>query len=303
MSATHARVAIGVDLGGTNIRAAVVTEQGEILDQNRLRTPVDDGQLALPSVLVEAITECVEPLLEKHDVIGLGMGCGGQFNPETGVMLGINTDHPAFVNVPLADMLRDRLSLPVYIDNDVKAAAYAELKIGAGSGYQHIICVAAGTFIGGALILDGKIVNGARGLAGHLGQMLDFQTGILIEDIAGGFPLGQRAIRAGLLNREQTTQDLFTMARAGHHEAQQFIAHAGRALGYALVGLAHFIQPEVILVGGTVGIQREYLDAINESLGERLMSNWQSIRAIPMQLGTEAGQIGAGLRVFDELNL
>lgn len=301
MSATHDKLTVGVDLGGTNIRAAIVTADGKILAQRQTQTPAQNGHLALPAVLVEAISACIQPLFDNDNIIGIGMGCGGQFNPQTGVMLGINTDHPAFVNVPFATMLQEKLSYPVYVDNDVKAAALAELRCGAGRGYQHIICVAVGTFIGGALVIDGRVVNGASGLAGHLGQIIDFQTGTYIEDIAGGVPLGKRAILQGILNPDQTTEDLFNEARDGSVEAQQFIASTGRSLGFALAGLAHFIQPEVILVGGSVGIQSEYLDAINSGLAEKLMSNWQSIRAIPMQLGTNAGQIGAGLRVFDEM--
>lgn len=300
MSANPARVAIGVDLGGTNIRAAVITPEGVITARNRIATPLRDGQLAPPLALVEAIADCVRPLLDTPGIVGIGVGSGGQFNPETGMMLGINTDHPDFINQPVAVMLAERLSHPVYIDNDVKAAAFAELRCGAGRGFRHIICAAVGTFVGGALILDGQVVNGANGLAGHLGQLVDYQTGMYLEDIAGGVPLSRRATAAGLLQPGQTTEDLFAQARAGHVEARHFIHETGLALGYALAGLAHFIQPDIILIGGSVGLQPEYLEAINAALQEKLLTNWQSIRALPMQLGTDAGQIGAGLRVFEE---
>lgn len=301
MFKTYGKLAIGVDLGGTNIRAGIVTVDGELLVQERIQTPSQDGHLAPPDILIDAIYKCVYPLLSQGDILGVGIGCGGQFNPHTGMMLGINTDHPLFVDIPFAKMLEEKLSCPVYVDNDVKAAAYAELKCGAGRNYQQIICVAVGTFIGGALIIDGQVVNGASGLTGHLGQIMDFREGTYIEDIAGGVPMGKRAIQQGLLTKSQTTEDIFRMARNGNNNAQQFINHTAESLGIALAGLAHFIQPEVILVGGSVGIQPEYLDAINQALTARLMSNWQSIRAIPMQLGTNAGQIGAGLRVFNEI--
>jgi glucokinase len=300
MSVNPARVAIGVDLGGTNIRAAVVTPAGVITARHRIATPLRDAQLAPPAALVAAIVDCVRPLLNTPGIAGIGVGSGGQFNPETGMMLGINTDHPDFVNQPIAAMLSERLSSPVYVDNDVKAAAFAELKCGAGRGFRHIICAAVGTFVGGALILDGRVVNGANGLAGHLGQLIDYQTGMYLEDLAGGVPLSRRAIAAGLLQPGQTTEDLFARARAGHAGSQQAIHDAGRALGYALAGVAHFVQPDVILIGGSVGLQPEYLAAINTALQEKLLTNWRSIRAIPMQLGTDAGQIGAGLRVFEE---
>jgi glucokinase len=301
MFAGHDKLAIGVDLGGTNIRAALVTRDGEILSRRHIATPTENGHLAPPGILVEAICECADPLRNQGNVIGVGVGSGGQFNPHTGVMLGVHTDHPEFINVPMAAMLADRLSSPVFVDNDVKAAAYAEVKCGGGQAYQQLICVAVGTFIGGALVVDGRLVHGSSGLAGHIGQLMDFQRGQYIEDIAGGVPMGKRAIQQGILAEDQTTEDLFHMARAGHRAALQFIQQTGKTLGIALAGLAHFIQPEVILVGGSVGVQPEYLDAVNSGLAENLMANWQSVRAVPMTLGTDAAQIGAALRVFDEL--
>ena len=301
MFAKHDKVAIGVDLGGTNIRAAVVTPNGEILSQKHSATPAEEGRLAPPDILIDAICDCVTPFINQENIVGVGIGSGGQFNPQTGMMLGVHTGHPEFINVPFVTMLEKKLSCPVFVDNDVKAAAYAELKYGAGCDYQHIICVAIGTFIGGALIIDGQVVNGGNGLAGHLGQLTDFKTGTYIEDVAGGVPMGKHAIQQGILTQNQTTEDLFQMARAGNNNAQKFIQTTGETLGVALAGLAHFIQPEVILVGGSVGIQPEYLDAINSGLAKTLMANWQSIKAIPMQLGTNAAQIGAGIRVFDEI--
>ena len=301
MSGNPDKLAVGVDLGGTNIRAGIITPDGDILAREHIPTPQQDGHLALPTTLIDAIAACVRPLLDRDNIIGVGIGSGGQFDPQTGVLHGINTQHPAFVNVSFGEPLRKKLGLPVFIDNDVRAAALAELKIGAGRGYQHVICVGVGTGIGGALIIDSKLVYGVSGLAGHIGQIVDLQTGTTIENIAGGVPLGKRAAEQGIISGEQTTEDLFIKARSGNNDAATFIASAARQLGYALAGLAHVVQPEVILMGGSVGLQPEYLAAVNVGLNNVLMEKWQTIRALPMQLGGDAGQIGGGLRVFDEL--
>ena len=295
------KLAIGIDLGGTNIRAAIVTREGHILAQEHRPTPASAGRLAPPAELVQAMADCAAPLLQQVDAIGVGVGSGGQFNPHTGVMLGVHTDDPAFVNVPMASMLQEKLALPVFIDNDVKAAALAELRCGAGRGFRHMICIAVGTFIGGAVVIDGRVVHGSKGLAGHVGQLLDYETGLFIEDVAGGIALSQQAIASGLLPSGQTTIDLFALAADGHAEASAFIQAAGYRLGTALAGLCHTLEPEAILVGGSVGLQPLYLDAINIGLSTHLMANWRSIQAVPMQLGTEAGQIGAALRAYEEL--
>lgn len=301
MSKKHDKLAIGVDLGGTNIRASVVSPNGEILLQEQILTPADHGCLAPPSDLLNAIYNCVHPLLTQENIIGIGIGSGGQFNPNTGVMLGIHTEDDRFVDIPFASHLQSRFSRPVFVDNDVKAAAFAELKYGSGQSYNHIVCVAVGTFIGGALILNGKLQHGSSGLAGHLGQLMDFNTGQYIENVAGGVAMSKQAIKLGILQPNETTKTLFTLARTGNTQAQEFIHRTGKSLGIALAGLAHFIQPDVFLVGGSVGIQSEYLAAINSGLNERLMNNWKSTRAIAMKLGTNASQVGAALRVFEEL--
>lgn len=290
--------ALGLDLGGTNIRAAIVTRSGQIIARQRLDTPYMDGHMALPAALVEAMDRCARPLLDAYPVAGVGAGCGGQFDPHSGIMRGIHTGHPGFVDYPFGAALAERFGLPAWIDNDVKMAALGELLTGAGRDYRHWIGVAVGTGIGGALVLDGKLWHGAGGLAGHLGQTPDPASGQYIEAIAGGVPLGRRAVAAGLLPEGAPTRALFAQARAGDTAAGAFIAEAGRALGRVLAGLAHAIEPEAILLGGTVGLQAEMLAAVQAGLIETLMPNWQHIPLVPMALGPDAAQIGAGLRVF-----
>lgn len=302
MCAQQSVKALGIDLGGTNIRAAIVDASGTILARRRIATPDEAGALAPPAQLVAAMRDCAAPLLVEYpDCVALGVGSGGQFNTATGMMRGINTGDPRFVDYPIGTELQAALGLPVCIDNDVKMAAYAELKLGAGRGLQHLICVAVGTGIGGALIVNGDLFQGASGLAGHLGQIPDAQSGTEIEALAGGVPLGRIAQAQGVLSTHETTEVLFAKARAGDAAAAQVIEHAGQALGRVLVGLAHALEPQRILLGGSVGIQPQYLAAINRVLEAQLMPAWRSIRALPMQLGTEAGQIGAGLRAIEEL--
>lgn len=294
-------LALGLDLGGTNIRAAIVAPDGTILTRRRIDTPtLPGGHLGLPDDLVSALVDCAAPLLAETGVLGAGLGSGGQFDPAGGVLRGINTGHPAFVDYPLAARLGERLGLPVWVDNDVKMAALGELCAGAGQGCRHLICVAVGTGIGGALILDGRLVHGHSGLAGHLGQTPDFTSGTFIEAIAGGMSIGQRAIAAGILPPQKKTSALFELARAGDSAAQTFIRDAGRQLGRVVAGLIHTFEPEAVLLGGTVGVQPEMVAAVNDSLAGTLMLNWRHITARPMALGPEAAQIGAAMRVFIE---
>lgn len=294
---------IGVDLGGTNVRAGVVSSEGEIVARQRIATPNEDGMFGPPERLIDAIAECIAPLLAAYpECRAIGVGSGGQFNPATGNCLGTNTRDARFVGFPMAQRLRDRLGLRVFIDNDVKMAAYGEMRKGGGRAFADWLFVAVGTGVGGAVVLQGNLYHGRSGLAGHLGLFPDPQTGAHIESIAGGVPLGNAARERGIIEPDETTEDLFRRARRGELQAAECIRGAGECLGRVLAGLVHTLDPECIVAGGSVGIQPEYLAAINAALEATLMPAWRSVRAVPAQLGTDAGLIGAGLCALDEIS-
>jgi glucokinase len=294
--------AIGVDVGGTNIRAAVIRDDGTILARNHAPTPGAEGEFPDPEALAAAISACAAPLRAAHPQCKVvGIGSGGQLNPHTGHFRGINTGDPRYINYPFGERLTHLLGVPVCVDNDVKMAALAELRLGAGRGLTHVLCVAVGTGIGGALIVDGRLFHGRGGLAGHLGQFPDATTGVQIESLAGGVPLGRIARERKLIAEHETTQVLFQHARAGDLAASALIREAATALGRVLVGLTHALEPEAILMGGSLGVQPEYIEAINAALDACLMPAWRDVRARSMALGTDAGQIGAALCALERL--
>lgn len=297
------KLALGIDIGGTNIRAALVTRNGDIIHEAHRPTPHNpDGDLPAPDTLTAAVVDCAAPLLADVEVLGVGVGSGGQFNPMAGAFRGINTNRPEYVGYPFRDELAAGLNgLPVFVDNDVKMAAYGELTHGAGQAYQHLLAIAVGTGIGGAVILNRTLFHGRSGLAGHIGQLPHPDTGEMIERVAGGVWLGRRAIAAGLLSKDETTADLFAHARHGNRDATQFITDAATVFGRVLAGFVHTLEPEAILMGGSVGIQPEYLAAVNDGLQSVLLPAWQNIHAHPMQLGERAGRIGAASFVYDAL--
>lgn len=292
--------ALGLDLGGTNIRAAIVTLEGQIVARAYAPTPYTSGQLAIPAAWVETIAHLAAPLLAAFPVVGIGLGAGGQYNPTQGLLRGIMTGDPRFVDYPIASRLTESLRMPVYVDNDVKMAALAELHYGAGRGMRHLICVGVGTGIGGALILDGKLYHGSSGLAGHIGQMLSFESGHWLEAIGSGEALRWEAEADGIIQEGETGETLFLLVRAHNAGARALVREAAAQVGRALAGLAHVIEPEGLLIGGTVGVQPEFLEALNSGLRAALMPNWRHITAQAMLLGPDAGQIGAAARVFSE---
>lgn len=293
-SDANAHLALGIDIGGTNIRAALVTPHGNIIDRAHRPTPHNaDGDLPAPDELTRAVVDCAAPLLASATVLAVGVGSGGQFDPSAGVFRGTNTHRADYIGYPLRDRLAAVWGLPVFVDNDVKMAAYGELIHGAGRGIAHMLVVAVGTGIGGAVIIDGALYHGRSGLAGHLGQIPHAPNGETVEHIAGGVWMGRRAVAAGLLSADETTADLFAHARNGNAHAAQFIAESAAVLGRALAGLVHTFEPQRVLLGGSVGVQPEYHAATDTALRAHLMPAWADVPLTPATLGPDAGLIGA----------
>ena len=163
MALTQA-LTIGIDIGGTKVAAGVVDPEANILDRVRRDTPTTD-----PKETEDAIAEIVHDLESRHDVIAVGIGAAGFVDGTRSSVL--FAPHLAWRHEPLRDAVERRLGLPVVVENDANAAAWAEWRFGAAQGESHVVMVNLGTGIGGALILDGAIMRGRFGIAGEFGHM------------------------------------------------------------------------------------------------------------------------------------
>ena len=149
------KLTIGVDLGGTNTRAGLVTSEGEIIGRGRRLTPVADGS----SAVVRAIAECVREAAADggaslEDVDGIGVGSPGPLDPYEGVIISPE-NMPCMHGVPLRDLLETELSQTVRVENDANMAAFGEQWLGAGRNVGHFLCVTLGTGVGGGWVSDG----------------------------------------------------------------------------------------------------------------------------------------------------
>src|SRR4051795_11502742 len=158
--------AVGVDIGGTKVLAGTVDASGRVADEVRLLTPHRSKD---PRVVEDTIVEAVETLRGRNEVPVVGVGAAG-FVDEKGSRV-LFAPHLSWRDEPLRANLEARLEVPVLLDNDANATAWAELCFGAARGFRHVICVTLGTGIGGALVMDGAVFRGAHGMAGEFGHM------------------------------------------------------------------------------------------------------------------------------------
>ena len=296
---------IGVDLGGTKILAGVLDREGNIRRRLERPTPVSST-----GDLVGAVEETVTELLEGETIAALGFGIPGTIDQTRGRVV-MATNVP-LVEFDFRDWMHDRFGLPVGIDNDANAAAFAEWAIGAGRGTRHMIMLTLGTGIGGGLVLNGKPYRGAVGAAAELGHIVIEHDGPAcqgvctgrghLEVLASGTAAGKAARE--LLGPNATGPELVRQAEAGNGPAGEALAELGHRLGSGIGSLVNIFNPELVVIGGGFGAVGDLLlDPARERVQrEALQPARDLVRIVPAELGHEAGLVGAGLVAFEALD-
>lgn len=314
--------AVGIDVGGTKIAAGVVDSNGTIL--SRYYSRAHSGHP--PPLVVDGIEEgfqavLAESGLRKEEIAGVGVGCAGHVNSAAGLVL-TNSNLPDWENVPLRDLVSQRLGVPVTVDNDTKCAALAEYRYGAGRGSRHMCYVTFSTGYGMGLVIDGKLYRGAIGTAGEIGHTVIVPDGALctcgkhgcVMAYASGIALSRIAserVRAGeptiIRSRCGSAPDhvsgeiIAEAARMGDRLALDLIESAGRYFGMSLANIVEALNPEVIVIGGGLArmgplLLEPCLEAMNENIHPVLVG----VTRIEMaQLGEDAGLVGAATLLWE----
>ncbi|USQ81672.1 ROK family glucokinase [Ornithinimicrobium faecis] len=313
---TEQALTIGVDVGGTKVVAGLVDESGSVVAQTRRDTP---GRTTQPSVVEEVIVDAVAEMLAAATgpVLGVGLGAAGFVSADRRTV--VFAPHLAWRDEPIRDRLAQRLGLPVVLDNDAKAAAWAEFRFGAGRDESRLLLVTLGTGIGGALVIDGRVERGRHGLAGEFGHMQVVPEGERCECGNRGcweqYSSGRAMQREA---REMLEQDspyaaglaaycdgdparveghhVTQAARAGDVAALELMGDVGRWLGVGLANLAAALDPGRIVVGGGVSEAGDLLlEPAREMFGRRLTGRGHRPVApiLAAELGPLAGMIGA----------
>lgn len=303
---------IGVDVGGTKVAAAVVAEDGTVVDQTRRDTPAEDVSRTL-----QMIMDAVEELAGKHQVEAIGIGAAGWIDAERSTVL--FAPNIAWRNEPLRAELSDKFGLPVVVENDANVAAWAEYRFGAGRDVESMIMYTVGTGIGGAVIMEGRLIRGAHGIAAELGHLQAVPDGQVcgcgrrgcLEQYASGqalVRLGQAAVghapsTAPVLTEltggdpAKVTGPMITdAARRGEPASVAALADIGKWLGLACVDLVQALDPAVIVIGGGVIDAGELLlgpaeQAYVQGMAQRSQLPVAELRRA--QMGNTAGVVGA----------
>ncbi len=282
-----APAAIGVDIGGTHIRAARISASGEILDWASKPTPDD------PQLVTAHISELIKSLDQAH-VVCIGLGVPGRVDAKTERIL--SGGYVDLAGHSLADTLRKLLERPIFIDNDGNMALAAEHAIGVASGAENVVMFTIGTGIGGAVIADGTLLRG-RATAGQLGHLTVDLKGEpclcgrrgCIETTSSGTALA-RHLAAADLYPETTVQSLLEKAARGDTGSSDVLAWWASPMRAAIDTVVAAFDPELVVLGGGLGTAMH--QALTDFPAE---AQWYSCPVEPAQFGDHAGVIGAGL--------
>jgi len=303
---------IGVDVGGTKVAAGVVDEDGTVLAHVRRDTPSTD-----PEATEDTIAAVVEELGREHTVEAVGLGAAGFVDRTRSVML--FAPNLAWRNEPLREDVQRRIGLPVVVENDANAAAWAEFRFGAGRGSEHLVMITLGTGIGGGLILDGRLYRGGTGIGGEFGHMRvvpeghrcgcgnrgcweQYASGKALvreaRELAATSPLAAERLLelAGGRPEGITGPEVTQAAREGDQAALDCFAIVGGWLGEGIADLAAVLDPECFVVGGGVSDAGELLVSPAREAYERGLTGrgHRPLASVTLaRLGSRAGLVGA----------
>lgn len=305
---------VGVDVGGTTIKAGIVSTGGSILYQNKLPTLADKGPAAVVRQINEAVLDAVKQS-GRETVGAIGVGCPGVVDDE-----GIVKAPPNFVDwdeVPLKRELGLLFpGIPIGVENDANAAAIAESKFGAGVNYPNFLFVIWGTGVGGGLIMNHKIFRGPTGGAGEIGHISIDYNGPpcncgnvgCVEAYVGQRYLSQRSAEKLRKHPESRILQLVggdlskiepvyisQAAHEGDAVAREILVEAGELLGVALASVMNIMDLRISIIGGGISAAGDFvMQSVQDSVVRHVLKPLKSgIRVLPAKLGNNAGLLGA----------
>lgn len=302
---------IGVDIGGTKIAAALVDAEGNILRESRVATPAEN-----PDALIDAVVALVKELSVGEEILGVGVAAAGFIDAEQANI--IYAPNLSWRNEPFKAKLEAKIDVPVIIENDANAAGWAEFQFGAGRNFKHMIMLTIGTGVGGAVIVEGKMLRGGFGIGGELGHLRVVRDGRLcgcgqhgcLEQYGSGTAL-LRAARELAASDDPMGLGLKTLeARAGEltgKEVYQAILdrdpgalrvlnELGTWLGEAIGSYVAILDPEVVVIGGGVSAAGDLLlDSIKAAYLEHLPAKGfrPELQIKVAEFVNDAGVVGA----------
>jgi glucokinase len=312
------RQAIGIDLGGTKAAGLLLAEGGEVLAREQAQTPAHDTDAT-----IETVFQVATVLAGRGEPSAIGVGVAGMVDFAGGTLR--FAPNLPLVEVPLRDLVSERMGLPCLVDNDANVAAWGEFLYGAGRDAEDMLLVTVGTGIGGGIVSGGSLYRGAHGFAAEIGHVIVEPGGPLCgcgnrgcwEQVASGQALDRQARDAAVHHPDSLIAELaadlgrdeelggrivWEAARREDAMAVAIIEDVGRRLGQGIAGLVNVLDPEVVVVGGGVADIGDLLlgparRAFHEAV--EAVEHRPEVPILPAELGNRAGAIGAAALALD----
>jgi len=300
---------VGIDVGATNIKAGLIKNH-RIISRIILPTRDFSSQRQLINGLVYAIRDCLlkGASLKRQRILGIGLGLPGLINFKKGIVHYL-PNIKGWKNVPLRKIIQKRTGLPVFIDNDANLMSLAEARLGAAKGKNNVVGITLGTGVGAGIILNGKLYRGANFAAGEIGHLPINEEGPKCS--CGGAAcleryIGNRYIEGELrkiFKKNISLEKSSELAARGNLKATKIWETVAGHLGIALSGVVNLLNPEVIVIGGGVSAAGGIIfDNVRRIIRERAMlPQSMAVKIVRARLGNDAGMMGAGLLVEEEL--
>lgn len=302
------RFIVGIDLGGTNLKIALLDLKYRIRHKEVLNTQRFTKKEGLISAIIDSVDKILKDNnLSRKSLLGVGLGLPGPIDYEKGIVH-FFPNIPGWKEVKLKYILERKLRLPVFVDNDAKVMALAEYKLGAAKGSTNAICITLGTGVGGGVIINGRLYRGLSNAAGEIGHLPINEKGprcncggrACLESYIGNNRILKEARK--IFGHVITLEKLSYLASKGNHKAKAIWLKVAERLSVTLVGVVNLLNPDCIVIGGGVaGVGKVLFDNIKKIILTRAMSVQAGhVKVFKARLGNNAGLIGAAIMVKEE---
>lgn len=312
---------IGIDIGGTNLRGAVVDSKGKILKKYSLSSEANVGIDNLINNLIDLINN----LRADFKITGIGIGIPGILDSKKGIITQAPNIKNA-TNYPIKNALQNKIkpTLPILIENDANCAAFGEYKFGAGLGLKTLIMITLGTGVGGGIILNGEIWNGAHGMGGEIGHIKIYPDGNKCNcgnrgclesysSLVGIKNMIKNGVKENKINKKllqkikSTKQDklpelFYEEAKSGNSFSKRLWEEFGKALGIGISSLTNLLNVEIVVIGGGIAnAWQMFIPSTKKAVKENtLIGPYQKLKISKSKLKNDAGILGAASLILPE---
>jgi len=281
---------LALDVGGTAIKSALIMN-GQIKEISECPS---DGKLGGTYVIKNFMN--VIDSYENYDVIGISTT--GQVDSNLGHIIYANENVPNYTGTQISQIIKTKYHKPVFVENDVNAAAIGEGHYGAGRTYKDFLCLTYGTGIGGAIVINNQIYKGSHGVAGEMGHMITHINGLVCS--CGNHGCYEQYASTTALVRKALSYDeklvngklIFKELNAGNQEVKAIIDAWIEEILYGLVNLIHIFNPSCIILGGGIMKQEYIIQSVNNKIQDKLMNSFRNVTIVTAELNNSAGIYG-----------